>query len=346
MNSTIRHIETIIIGGGPGGATCGYMLAQQNKECLIIERTPFPRDKVCGGGLTPKCYRLIDKIFDNITYDYHSVKKLEVCLGSKRNKSFDLSNEIRVVCRKDFDNVLLEAYKKIGGEVEHGRAKTIEERDNKIYITLADKRQFSCNKLIGADGGNSIVRKYLDPNNKRKMLLLEKTITDNKSFDNIKLYFDTKLDKGYMYMFPNPEGCVIGYGDTKTNKNEFQRRINEAGLPDTDHQKGAYLPIFDNIEYPMKESILLVGDAGGYVDSISGEGIFYAIQTGAFAALSVINGSSYKELCGGIIIRMRKINQLSDYFYNKLVHYPLIYFCTTQFMYKRISQKINDYLAR
>lgn len=345
MDSTIRHIETIIIGGGPAGATCGYMLAQKNKESIIIERSQFPRDKVCGGGLTPKCYKLIDKIFDNITYDYHSVKKLEVNLGRKRTRSFDLSNEIRVVCRKDFDKILLDAYLKVGGEVVHGRAHTIEERGGKVFVTLADNRQYSCDKLIGADGGNSIVRKYIDPNNKRKMLLLEKTVLQ-KSFDNIKLYFDTKLDKGYMYLFPNPEGCVIGYGDTQTNKQEFERRIHEAGLPDSDKQKGAYLPIFDSIEYPMKDNILLIGDAGGYVDSISGEGIFYAIQTAAFAATSILKGTSFKELNEGVIKRMRKINQLSDYFYNKLVHYPLIYFCTTSFVHNRISRVINDYLIR
>ena len=131
-----------------------------------------------------------------------------------------------------------------------------------------------------------------------------------------------------------------------TSKHEFQRRIQEAGLPDADKQKGAYLPIFDNIEYPMKNNIILIGDAGGYVDSISGEGIFYAIQTGGFAAMSIIEESSFKELCGGIITRMRKINQLSEYFYNKLVHYPLVYFCTTDFMYNRIRRKIDDYLAR
>lgn len=345
MNSDIRHIETIIIGGGPGGATCGYMLAQKGKESLIIERSQFPRDKVCGGGLTPKCYRLIDKIFDKITYDYHSVKKLEVHLGKSRKRTFELSDEIRVVCRKDFDHVLLEAYKQIGGEVVHGRAKTIEEQDGKVFITLADNRRFSCNKLVGADGGNSIVRKHLDPNNKRKILLLEKTLSD-KSFDNIKLYFDTKLEKGYMYLFPNPEGCVIGYGDMNTHKHEFQRRIKETGLPDTDKQKGAYLPIFDNMEYPMKENMILIGDAGGYVDSISGEGIFYAIQTGAFAAMSITNGTPFRELNAGIITRMRKINQLSEYFYNRLVHYPLVYFCTSRFMYKRICRKIDDYLAR
>lgn len=345
MNSQIRHIDTIIIGGGPGGATCGYMLAQKNKESLIIERSVFPRDKVCGGGLTPKCYRLIDKIFNNISYDYHSVNKLEVHLGQNRNRTFVLTNEIRVVYRKDFDNNLLEAYKKIGGEVVPGRAKTIEEQDGKIFVTLSDNTRYSCNKLIGADGANSIVRKYVDPTNKRKMLLLEKTLT-NKSFDNIKLYFDTKLDKGYMYLFPNPEGCVIGYGDTNTNKHEFDRRINEAGLPDANKQKGAYLPIFDNIEYQMKDNIILIGDAGGYVDSISGEGLFYAIQTGGFAALSILNKTPFRELNEGIINRIRKINQLSEYFYNKLVHYPLIYFCTGKFIHKYISRTINNYLER
>ncbi|SHE36185.1 NAD(P)/FAD-dependent oxidoreductase [Dysgonomonas macrotermitis] len=345
MNTETKHFETIIIGGGPAGTTCGYMLTQKGNECLIIERSTFPRDKVCGGGLTPKCYRLIDKIFDNLTYDYKPVKTLEVNLGKKRSRKFPLSDEIRVVCRKDFDNTLLDAYKRAGGQILHGRATGIEEQDGKIFVTLADGSRLSCNKLIGADGANSIVRKYLQPKNNRKMLLLEKTITD-KSFDHIKLFFDYHLDKGYMYMFPNPEGCVIGYGDTETNREEFSRRITTSHLPNTEKQKGAYLPIFDNIEYRMHDQIILIGDAGGFVDSISGEGIFYAIQTGAFAAQSVSEGKSYKDLCIGITNRIRKINMLSEYFYNKLVHVPVVYFCTTDFMYDRIRRKIDEYLAR
>lgn len=345
MDTQIRHVKNIIIGGGPGGATCGYMLAQADHESLIIEGSVFPRDKVCGGGLTPKCYRLIDRIFKNIKYDYTSINKLEVFLGKKRKQVFGLSDEIRVVCRKDFDNVLLQAYIQAGGEVIYNRAKVIEERDGRIFVTLSDCTQISCDKLIGADGANSIVRKYIDPDQKQKMLLLEKTLSD-KSFENIKIYFDNKLDKGYMYLFPNPEGCVIGYGDIKTSKEEFERRIAQTNLPNNDRTKGAYLPIFDDIEYQMQNNIILIGDAGGYVDSISGEGIFYAIQTGAFAAKSIVEKTSFAQLNKGIIIRMRKINQFSDYFYNRFVHYLLVYLCTSNIIYNRICRRIDNYLSR
>lgn len=345
MSTEVRHIKNIIIGGGPAGSTCGYMLAKASKESLIIEGIDFPRTKVCGGGLTPKCYRLIDKIFEDIKYEYTSIVKLEVYLGKKRSQTFQLSDEIRIICRKDFDNILLQSYINIGGEVLYARAKSIYEKEGKIFVTLADNTQLSCDKLIGADGANSIVRKYMQPNNDDKILLVDKTITDQK-FENIKIYFDSTMNKGYLYLFPNPNGCVIGYGDLETSKSEFERLLKAKNLPTNDTTKGAYLPMGDNIEYPMCDNIILIGDAGGYVDSISGEGIFYAIQTGGFAAMSIINDISFKELNKGIIARMRKINQVSDYFYNKFVHYPLIYLCTSSLFHDRISRKINNYLSR
>jgi len=46
--------EVLIIGGGPAGATCGSLLRQRGVDCLIVDHADFPRDKVCGGGLTPR----------------------------------------------------------------------------------------------------------------------------------------------------------------------------------------------------------------------------------------------------------------------------------------------------
>ena len=65
--------EVLIIGGGPAGATCGSLLRQRGVDCLIVDHADFPRDKVCGGGLTPRGWMLLERLLPGLEYDYHAV---------------------------------------------------------------------------------------------------------------------------------------------------------------------------------------------------------------------------------------------------------------------------------
>ncbi|SHE36141.1 NAD(P)/FAD-dependent oxidoreductase [Dysgonomonas macrotermitis] len=346
MNTTIRHIKTIIVGAGPAGSVCGYILAKNKQECLIIERKEFPRDKTCGGGLTPKSVRLLERIYTDLKYDYQTVYQMEIYSRKQLLANFRMSEGIRTVIRKDFDNVLLSRYKEIGGEVLHAKAASIEEKENRIYLTLGDKSVVSCDYLIGADGANSIVRKYIDPNHSKGLVWMEKSVAD-KSEKNIKIFFDKRYKMGYGYLFPNENGYVVGYGHAGTpSLNEFDDMLEHYDLSKEGKIRGAYIPTMDNIDYEFRKNIILIGDAGSYTDSVTSEGLFYAMKTGENAATSILVDKEFKEVNQRIILRIRKIRNLALLFYSGFGQWIFYRTSKRKSLYNRICKTIDSYIAK
>ena len=119
----------------------------------------FPRDKICGGGLTPRFYRLLSSLFPTFHYDYNSVNRLKLLVEGEQVFDLHMNKELRIVKRREFDAQLLEEYQKSGGAFANDALDAIEEKDGQIIVTLKSGRQVACDYLVGADGANSRVRK-------------------------------------------------------------------------------------------------------------------------------------------------------------------------------------------
>lgn len=340
----IKHFNTIVIGGGPAGITCAYILTKNNKECLIIDKAEFPREKLCGGGLTPKAHKIIESIFGGIKYDYHLVNNLEVYSHNNYLCTYRLYTEIRTVNRKDFDFALYNEYLKVGGKIWQGKPTVIEEKEGKIYLTLSDGQLFSCDYLIGADGANSFVRRYLQPNRSKGIVCLE-TSTNDKSVENIQVFFAKEYTGGFAYIFPNEEGYVAGCGYKDTDVNVFRKYLEDNNIGGDRRIKGAYIPMFDKIDYPFKDNLILIGDAGGYADSISGEGLYYAFKTGENAAISIMNNRSFMLQNGDVIKKIRKTTRYSNLFFNKIINKLFLFLFKKGFQHHRIEKLLNHYIG-
>lgn len=339
------HVDHVIIGAGPAGTTCAYQLAKKGKECLIIEKTEFPREKLCGGGLTGKAHILLEELHPNLEYDYYAVKELEIYKNGKLLSTFPLSHEIRNVERKKFDNILLQEYLKVGGKILYGRVTRIEERERKIFLTLNDGQIVSCKKLIGADGANSVVRKYLQPNYFKGIVCYEKK-TEQRLTKEIRVIFDKRFANGYMYLFPNNAGTIVGYAHKNGSAKEFSRLMQEYNIPDTEKIKGAFIPMFGRFNYPFRHNILLIGDAGGYADSMTGEGLYYALKTGANAAKAIIDGKDFEEINESIIEEIRTVKRMSQTFYFAPVNNLFLWMSTKEGLNKKMSRAIDLFLTR
>jgi len=341
----VIHKPIVIIGAGPSGTTCGYLLAKAGYDCTIIDKVKFPRDKTCGGGLTPKAHKLVNDIFGDIEYEYLPVRKMEFHTAKGIFASFELNPEIRNVVREDFDEILLEEYVKVGGKLLTTRIRKIREKNGKSFLYLDDKSVISCDILVGADGANSFVRKYLKLVYPKTLLMMEKKNND-RSISDIIIYFDKKYDGGYTYVFPNMKKNIVGYGHMNATVNEFGEEIGRFGLNPEGKTKGAYIPAYESFKYPFRKTIILIGDAGGYVDSVTGEGLYYALKTGQNAAISIIEGRDFKDVNKSMIRRVKRLNRIARIFYNRAFQNLFYRICSTKFLHPWLTKIANYYVAR
>ena len=170
----LRTIDVLIIGAGPAGTVCGSLLKQAGVECAVVDHATFPREKVCGGGLTVKAWRLLDELMPGIKYEYRPINHMRVQFEDDKVCDFHSEYEIRMTRRTDFDYDLLKYYQNRGGEFIKGSFARFEKQsDGRILVTLKSGMQFSCRYLIAADGANSMIRKQMTGAPKMHALFLE-----------------------------------------------------------------------------------------------------------------------------------------------------------------------------
>ncbi len=319
----------VIIGAGPAGSVCGYLLKKAGVSCLLIDRATFPRDKLCGGGLTPKCWKLLNELIPGFEYEYNSIRKIRLEVEESSRCDFDTAIELRLVKRKEFDNQLLELYKSLGGEFQQGSFLRFEEQEDGLVVTLKSGEQIACRYLVGADGSTSSVRHFLANNHDNGFLILEQCV--KKSPDNaIEIGLSKHYDlRGYFYRFPNSEFDAIGYGDEAATPQKFREILKEKNIPET-KLLGCY--IYLKNDYPLHERVILIGDAGGFANRVTSEGIKAAFETARNAAEAITSGRPFSEVNARMFEKMKKEDRFARFFFKAstikilgwLCHFPSV----------------------
>lgn len=332
--------KVLIAGAGPAGTTCGLLLRQKGIDCIVVDRAEFPRDKICGGGLTPRSYQLLGSLLPKFHYDYNSVSRLKLLLEGEQIYDLRMDKQLRIVKRRQFDAQLLKEYQKSGGTFVNEALTAIEERDGKVVVTLKSGRQVACDYLVGADGANSRVRKYLNPQSDHGLLCMEQY--GPKSPGNaIVINVSNHYDQGYYYTFPNETYDVQGFGDHDTTPQSFREVLNGMGCPDL-KAKGAYIP--NNIDYPLHDRIILIGDAGGFPNRLTFEGLYYAFLTASHAAEAISTGRPFAEVNRKVFKNKKKEERAARFFYSPTGLALLRFLCkrfpgTIQWCYNKMTNQ-------
>ena len=308
----MKKVEVLIIGAGPAGSVCGYLLKKSGVSCILVDHATFPRDKICGGGLTPKGWKLLEKLMPGFQYDYNSIRRMKLTIEDNSHCEFDSALELRLVQRKVFDRLLLEQYQSVGGIFQKDAFLQYEECDDHLVVTLKSGEKIACRYLVGADGSTSAVRRQLNGYRDNGILFVEQYVEKNP--DNaIEICMSRHYDvNGYFYRFPNREFDAVGYGDVSMNIEKGKRILREQQIPEG-KLRGCYLYLKN--DYPLNDRVILIGDAGGFAHRITCEGIRPAIETAVNAAEAIKTGRPFREVNARIFKKMEKQDKMLHYFY-------------------------------
>lgn len=291
--------DVIVVGAGPGGSTAAYELARLGAKVRLFEQEILPRYKPCGGCLSlkidhilePDFHPLIEKTVDGAVFTFRGLDEFEV--KSARPVAY-------MVMRDRFDYFLAEQARKAGAEISTGeRVLELSEASDGVTVTT-ENGEYRARYVIGADGANGIVARRLDLIHRRRIAVCVEAEVETAPTsraprpDEVRIEFGS-IPFGYGWVFPKGDHFSIGVGGLR-EKIKNPRAFYDEFLVDQDlvdsitseKRRGYIIPVFAGGRHALgTERTLLVGDAAALVDPFLGEGIYYAIRSGQFAARSL-----------------------------------------------------------
>jgi len=327
--------DVVIVGAGPAGLNCAYYL-EKSKSVLVLEKNKTIGPKICGGGLTPNCYNYLKPPKHIIAKEFSKIKVHSIF----QNRILDYKKLLMRTCdRETLANYQL---KKLKNTTIKTNTKVT--KITKDYI-LANNQKIYYKTLIGADGSNSIVRKYLKLKNNLTTTLQYKLPKD--TFKDYEMFFNPFLiGPGYFWIIPHKDFVSVGCGTTKKySKNilkNFHKWLDKQNI-DYSTSKLESFPI--NCEYQNHEfgNIFLVGDAAGLASKLTGEGIYQALASGEDVAKKILNPKyNYKY-----IPKILKTNKRHKKGVKLLNHSKLLAFIDYEmFLFSLRSQKFINELIK
>ncbi|MBA3488665.1 MAG: geranylgeranyl reductase family protein [Longispora sp.] len=318
--------DVIVVGAGPGGSAAAHHLAAHGAQVLLLEKSAFPREKVCGDGLTPRAVKQLVRMGVDITAPgWVPNKGLRVIGGGMRLElnwpeldSFPNYGLTRT--RRDFDQILAERAAAAGSELVTNTNVTgpiLDEAGRVVGVKATgpgkEPKEYRAPIVIAADGvsGRFPLAMGLTKRDDRPMgVAVRRYYRSEARHDDeyLESWLELRSREGGDTLLPG-YGWIFGMGDGRVNvglgvlnsssafgKTDYRQMLldwlgatpEEWGLGEEENADGkilgAALPMGFNRVPHYSRGVMLVGDSGGMVNPFNGEGIAYAMESGALAA--------------------------------------------------------------
>ena len=295
--SSLNTYDVVIVGAGPAGAILAYLLAKEGVDVLILEKKTLPRYKPCAGGLTRRALAAlpfeVKEVVEDEAYTIRTFLRNDPLFVETEQKPV-----VSMVMRDRFDAWLVKKAVEEGARIEEGVTfKSL--FGSAGHLTVATSRgDVGCRLVVGADGVNSRVTRALGLEVRRKTMVAvqgEVYPSDSRQIDGFRntAHFDFGvIPKGYAWVFPKKDHLSIGVLTTsrkvKNLRQYFHPYLELKGLDDRaviQSLRPHLIPFHpDRRNRLSTEKGLVVGDATGFADPITGEGIFHAIKESRMAS--------------------------------------------------------------
>jgi menaquinone-9 beta-reductase len=310
--------DVIVVGAGPAGAATAVSLARSGREVVVVDKARFPRDKICGDGLTAGALRLLEGLGldPGSVASWQRVDDVVVRGPSGHEVTFPLprgqGTYAAVARRADLDAALVELARSAGVKVLDGHAcDGVVERPGEVEVTVSGVGALTAGWLVAADGMWSPVRRHLGlatPGYRGEWHAFRQYFTGvgQRAASDLHVWFEPDLLPGYAWSFPLPGNRAnVGFGILRGGKvgrvqemaaiwpellerPHVREALGAGARPESPHRAW---PIPARIDRSVLTGgrTLFVGDAAAATDPLTGEGIGQALLTGVLAARAIVD---------------------------------------------------------
>jgi geranylgeranyl reductase family protein len=302
----VDSCDVLIVGGGPAGSTCARVLKNAGLDVLVLDKSVFPRDKVCAGWITPQVVEELDLDVEDYRRGrvFQPIDSFITGMGEQANAAVSYDKVVSYGIRRcEFDHYLLE---RSGARLRLGEAWKSMERQSGDERWLVNG-EISAAMVIGAGGHFCPVARFLGAHlgkEERAISAQEIEFELNESQaaqcavagERPELYFCDDL-KGYGWCFRKGNYLNVGLGREGNHRlaehvQTFARSLAARGRIPADLPgkfKGHAYLLYAHASRPViAEGVMIIGDAAGLAYTQSGEGIRPAIESGLMAAANVL----------------------------------------------------------
>ena len=294
----MEHRDVVVVGGGPAGAAAALSARAAGHSVMVLDRADFPRDKVCGDGIAPEALDVLTLLGVDparLTEGYPAVPRLRLRSPGGAEVERPMHRPASVVPRQVFDDRLLTAALAAGAELRRHTVRRIEVHADRVEVDGS----LTAGVVVAADGAESVVRRALGiaPNRPHHTAIaIRGYAPDPIGAPGVQTIATTEQRwPAYAWSFPLGDGRAnVGYGELVSGGATRAGLLAglDALLPGVDPTglRAHRLPLSTGRPRLPDGRVLLAGDAASLINPLTGEGIFYAVLSGALAGAAASHG--------------------------------------------------------